>query len=51
MVCVADDPELGFVGKPVEMNVQMLRDLYNAGHDPGRGAGGDRRRMTMRRST
>lgn len=34
MVCVADDPELGFVGKPVEMNVQVLRDLYNAGIVP-----------------
>jgi len=34
MVCVADDPELGFVGKPVEMNVQILRDLYNAGLIP-----------------
>ena len=30
MVCVADDPELGFVGKPVEMNVQVLRDLFTA---------------------
>ena len=27
MVCVADDPELGFVGRPVEMNVQVIRDL------------------------
>ncbi|MDH5797623.1 MAG: acetylglutamate kinase, partial [Paracoccaceae bacterium] len=27
IVCVPDDPELGFVGKPVEMNVQVLRDL------------------------
>ena len=26
MVCVADDPELGYVGRPVEMNVQVLRD-------------------------
>ena len=34
MVCVADDPELGFVGKPVEMNVQVLRDLYTAGIIP-----------------
>jgi acetylglutamate kinase len=34
MVCVADDPELGFVGKPVEMNVQVLRDLYSAGIIP-----------------
>ncbi|MDN3713315.1 acetylglutamate kinase [Paracoccus cavernae] len=30
LVCEADDPELGFVGKPVEMNVQIIRDLYNA---------------------
>jgi acetylglutamate kinase len=34
MVCVADDPELGFVGRPVEMNVQVLRDLYSAGIIP-----------------
>jgi len=34
MVCVADDPELGFVGKPVEMNVQVIRDLYQAGMIP-----------------
>jgi len=34
MVCVADDPELGFVGRPVEMNVQVLRDLYLAGIIP-----------------
>jgi acetylglutamate kinase len=34
MVCTADDPELGFVGKPVEMNVQILRDLFNAGMIP-----------------
>ena len=34
MVCIADDPELGFVGKPVEMNVQVLRDLYDAGIIP-----------------
>ncbi|MCJ8138556.1 acetylglutamate kinase [Falsirhodobacter halotolerans] len=34
MVAVADDPELGFVGKPVEMNVQVLRDLYKAGIIP-----------------
>ncbi len=34
MVCVADDPELGFVGRPVEMNVQVLRDLYTAGMIP-----------------
>ena len=34
MVAVADDPELGFVGRPVEMNVQVLRDLYGAGIIP-----------------
>ncbi len=34
MVCVADDPELGFVGKPVEMRVQVLRDLFAAGIIP-----------------
>ncbi|WP_273691706.1 acetylglutamate kinase [Ketogulonicigenium vulgare] len=34
MVCVADNPELGFVGKPVEMNVQVLRDLFTAGIIP-----------------
>jgi len=34
IVCEADDPELGFVGKPVEMNVQVLRDLFNAGIIP-----------------
>ncbi|KPQ05959.1 MAG: acetylglutamate kinase ArgB [Rhodobacteraceae bacterium HLUCCA12] len=34
MVCTADDPELGFVGKPVEMNVQILRDLFSAGMIP-----------------
>ena len=34
MVCEADDPELGFVGRPVEMNVQVIRDLYGAGMIP-----------------
>ncbi|WP_420343360.1 acetylglutamate kinase [Paenirhodobacter sp.] len=34
MVCEADNPELGFVGKPVEMNVQVIRDLYSAGIIP-----------------
>ncbi len=34
MVAEADDPELGFVGRPIEMNVQVLRDLYNAGIIP-----------------
>ena len=34
MVCEPDDPELGFVGRPVEMNIQIIRDLYNAGLIP-----------------
>ena len=34
MVCEADDPELGFVGRPVEMNVQIIRDLYDVGLIP-----------------
>ncbi len=34
MVAVADDPELGFVGRPVEMNVQVLRDMFSAGIIP-----------------
>jgi acetylglutamate kinase len=34
MVCVADDPALGFVGRPVETNVQVLRDLFAAGIIP-----------------
>ncbi len=34
MVAEADDPELGFVGKPVDMNVQVLRDLNAAGVIP-----------------
>lgn len=34
MVCEADDPELGFVGRPIEMNVQIIRDLYRAGLIP-----------------
>lgn len=34
IVCTADDPELGFVGKPVELNVQVLRDLFEAGIIP-----------------
>ena len=34
MVCELDDPELGFVGRPVEMNVQVLRDLFAAGIIP-----------------
>ena len=34
MVCEADDPELGFVGRPIEMNIQIIRDLYTAGMIP-----------------
>lgn len=34
MVCEVDDPELGFVGRPVEMNVQVLQDLFSAGIIP-----------------
>ena len=34
IVCEADDPELGFVGRPIEMNVQVLRDLFTAGIIP-----------------
>ncbi len=34
MVCEADDPELGFVGRPVEMNVQVLRAAIAAGIIP-----------------
>ena len=34
MVCQPDDPDLGFVGRPVEMNVQILRDLFSAGMIP-----------------
>lgn len=34
MVAEADDPELGFVGKPVKMNVQVLHDLNGAGIIP-----------------
>ncbi len=34
MVCEADDPELGFVGRPIEMNIQIIRDLYLAGLIP-----------------
>ncbi|MFP7570071.1 acetylglutamate kinase [Marivita sp. S2033] len=34
MVCEVDDPELGFVGNPVEMNPQVLRDLFDAGIIP-----------------
>jgi len=34
MVCEMEDPELGWVGRPVEMNVQVLRDLMSAGIIP-----------------
>jgi acetylglutamate kinase len=34
MICDADDPELGFVGRPSEMNVQVVRDLCEAGMIP-----------------
>jgi acetylglutamate kinase len=34
MICDADDPELGFVGRPSEMNVQVVRDLCDAGMIP-----------------
>jgi acetylglutamate kinase len=34
MVAEALNPELGFVGRPVEMNVQVLRDLNSAGIIP-----------------
>lgn len=34
LVCEADDPELGFVGKPTEVNAQVLRDLFVSGIIP-----------------
>ncbi len=34
MVCEPDDPELGFVGRPARMNVQVLHDLFKAGIIP-----------------
>lgn len=34
IVCEPDDPALGFVGRPVEMNVQVLRDMFSAGIIP-----------------
>ncbi len=34
MVCTPDDPELGFVGRPVQMKVQVIRDLCDAGIIP-----------------
>ena len=30
MICETDAPELGFVGRPVELNVEFLRDLHRA---------------------
>jgi acetylglutamate kinase len=30
MICDFDQPELGFVGRPVELNVEFLRDLHRA---------------------
>jgi acetylglutamate kinase len=30
IVCEADDPELGFVGRPEQINPQVLRDLFAA---------------------
>ncbi len=45
LVCEPDDPELGFVGKPAQINTQVLHDLFGAGIIPvvapvgtGRGA-------------
>lgn len=32
--CVADDPELGFVGRPEEVRPQVLRDLFERGIIP-----------------
>lgn len=34
MVCEQDDPELGFVGRPVQMNPQVLHDMFAAGIIP-----------------
>ena len=34
IVCEPDDPELGFVGRPVQVNVQLLRDMFAAGIIP-----------------
>ena len=34
MVCEPDDPELGFVGRPRDMRVQVLHDLFKAGIIP-----------------
>jgi acetylglutamate kinase len=34
MICEKDDPELGFVGKPVEIRPEVLTDLFKAGIIP-----------------
>jgi acetylglutamate kinase len=34
MVCEPDDPELGFVGRPVSMNAQVLHDMFEHGIIP-----------------
>ena len=34
MICEADDPELGFVGKPVAVDPSVLTDLFKAGIIP-----------------
>ncbi len=34
MVCEMDDPDLGFVGRPVAINPQVLHDLFAAGIIP-----------------
>jgi len=34
MVCEPDDPELGFVGRPVHVDPEILQDLYRAGMIP-----------------
>lgn len=34
MVCEQDDPDLGFVGRPRDMRIQVLRDMFNAGIIP-----------------
>jgi acetylglutamate kinase len=34
MLCEPDEPELGFVGRPARVNVQVLRDLFAAGIIP-----------------
>ncbi|MGG7643274.1 acetylglutamate kinase [Rhodovulum sp. YNF3179] len=46
MVCEPDDPELGFVGRPAEVNPEVLTQLFEAGMIPvmaplGMGRGGE----------